>query len=217
MKKLLISFLALALSFGCFAQQFNLGKVSFATDSVWIILGNGVSQIWSDAVQTDTCSNRTEFRGRKRDTLRPLFVPITDCRSNPNQKGDLFSWLAVSEFKNVLCPYPWRVPTKQDFINLDIALGGTGKNRGPERNDPVHIRFIQDNYIPHWGLSFGGYSVSTYPWFSDQGWVAYYWSQSERDCGAGIVYKLGISCCDIHPQGTASKAWGYSLRCVRDN
>jgi len=53
---------------------------------------------------------------------------LIDCRSNPGQKGDLFSWRAVSELKDVLCPYPWRVPTVQDFIDLDIALGGTGES-----------------------------------------------------------------------------------------
>jgi len=40
-KKIIISFFALVLSLNAFTQQFNLGKVSFATDSIWAISGNG--------------------------------------------------------------------------------------------------------------------------------------------------------------------------------
>ena len=138
MKKNLTIILAIALSFGVFAQQNTwpsaLGNVSFATDSTWTISGNDIFQIWSDAVQTDYCSNKTSFRGGLNVKENNEYIDnewvhfYVDCRSNPGQKGDLFSWLAVYELRRELCPYPWRVPTVQDFIDLDIALGGTGRN-----------------------------------------------------------------------------------------
>ncbi|MCL2413320.1 MAG: fibrobacter succinogenes major paralogous domain-containing protein, partial [Bacteroidales bacterium] len=96
-----------------------LGNASFATDSTWRISGNGITQMWSDVVQTDFCSNKTEFSGV--DLTTATFR--VDCRSNPARKGDFFSWQAVYELRNELCPSPWRVPTAEDFRNLDIALG----------------------------------------------------------------------------------------------
>jgi len=227
MKKLLISFFAVALSVGGFAQQFNLGKVSFATDTVWTISGNGITQIWSDAVTTTGC-NKTDFNGGNRNNK----VFNIDCRSNPGQKGDLFSWRAVSELRNELCPYPWRVPTVQDFIDLDIALGGTGNG---QNNFTWTDLGYQDNahaikYVNFWGGIFGGkcYSngVNNY-----KGYWAFYWSQSESTvvltesfvynvCGFALVFaRADNEDGYTNPQeGTNSgKDSGYSLRCVRDN
>jgi len=210
MKKNIISFFAVALSFGCFAQQFNLGKVSFATDSIWVISGNGISQIWSDAVQTDSCSNKTTFNGSIFDRDINDIVFFVDCRSNPNYKGDLFSWLAVSEFKDVLCPYPWRVPTKQDFVNLNIALGGI------EYNDQLST-IIQNKYLTDWGATYGGYSVLRGSlWSQNNG--AFYWSQSE--IGAHNGYYLNFEQEDDMVEELtimSNKGLGLSLRCVRDN
>ena len=55
MKKLLISFFAVALSVGGFAQQFNLGKVSFATDSIWVISGNDKTTDENEKKSKESC------------------------------------------------------------------------------------------------------------------------------------------------------------------
>jgi len=216
MKKLLLSFLALTLSFGVVAQENdtnftvleivtdfaileivtddNFGKISFATDSTWTI----GSQIWSDAVQTSVCNNKTTFLGNS-----------ADCRSNPNHKGDLFSFNAVSEFKYELCPYPWRVPTKQDFIDLDITLGGNGNLRSD-------MEIISSKYLNSavWGGAYGGFCLSG-GWLSNQGTEAVYWSQSEYLSNGGYCLTFGDGG-GISPQGWDYKDMGFSLRCVRD-
>ena len=100
----------------------NLGTIAFATDSTWSIIGNGHVQIWSDAITATNCQ-KTTFDGGMKNNLN------ADCRSNSGFRGDLFSWCVVYRFADQLCPSPWRVPTVQDFINLDIAMGGNGLHR----------------------------------------------------------------------------------------
>ena len=82
-------------------------------------------------MQTDYCSNKTSFNsgdgGASECGNWEKEVFHIDCRSNPDFFGDLFSWQAVYELKYELCPYPWRVPSVQDFRDLDIAMGGNGQ------------------------------------------------------------------------------------------
>ncbi|MDR0437156.1 MAG: hypothetical protein LBH22_02500 [Bacteroidales bacterium] len=211
MKKLLMSFFALTLSFGGFAQQFNLGKVSFATDSVWTISGNGITQIWSDAVQTDSCSHKTSFDG---GTWQTLIFNI-DCRSNPDYKGDLFSWRAVNELKDKFCPHPWRVPTRQDFVNLDIVLGGNGQNRFQQLVNADSGQTPLDNYINRWDGAYGG-NIGVGGSLIAQGLWANYWSQTEDDATSVRILIFSANGY-INPQGAFFKNNGFSLRCVRDN
>ena len=202
MKKIITLTLALTLFFSGFAQQYNLGKVSFATDSVWIISGNGITQIWSDAVQTDSCRNKTLYNTVNYNV---------DCCSNPNQKGDLFSWEAINQFGDKLCPAPWRVPTTQDFIDLDIALGGTGKYQG--QGNSIH----RDKYLNTWGGSYGGYCDHD-GYIVLQGKFATYWSQSQSKSGSTQAYRLYF---DVYgttsPQSDGRKYYGKPLRCIRCN
>jgi len=179
------------------AVTVNLGTVSFATDNIWPISGHGISQIWSDAVQATGCGNKTTFFGTR-----------ADCRSNPDFKGDLFSWHAVSRYKNELCPPPWRVPTRQDFINLDIALGGSG---GRTNDNPTHL----EKYLNIWGGEFGGVASPFNGQLGIQHYQGYYWSQTQL---AGTeVFNLRIHHHGfVDSQNRSLKDPGYSLRCVRD-
>jgi len=169
----------------------DLGKVSFATDKTWTV----GSQTWSDAVQTTNCSNKATYDGE-----------TADCHSNPDYKGDLFSWYAVDSFKNQLCPEGWRVPTKQDFFDLDIALGGTG-----ERNaDTV----LLNKYLNTWGGAYGGVCYFDGS-LNFQGSSASYWSQSEIYSSYG--YSLNFNSDGIvHPQYNHYMSYGFTLRCVQD-
>ena len=180
---------------------FALGKVSFATDSTWTISEKGITQIWSDAVETVNCSdiNKISFNGGW-----PGSGFIVDCRSNPdaNQKGNMFSWQAVYELKDELCPYPWRVPTAQDFIDLDIAMGGNGQSRYRDTVNGYSWETQLGWYTNLWGAT----------WRDQNSWV-YYWSQSEYNAEHGFY--LGISKKGIILQYSGFKFFGFLLRCVR--
>ena len=184
----------------------GLGTVSFATTQTWTV----GSQTWSDAVQATGCDKTTFYGG------------TADCRSNPYGKGDLFSWYAVSSYnyRSKLCPDGWRVPTVQDFIDLDIALGGTG-NRSQNNTT------LRDAYLNTWGGVYGGYCYSdgkmSQMYFNF--YFASYWSQSSSnnvaayylyfdyyDPGNNVNDTGGIS---VNPRSENDKSYGRSLRCVR--
>jgi uncharacterized protein (TIGR02145 family) len=185
----------------------NLGIVSFVTDSTWKISNGIITQIWSDAVQATNC-NKIMFDG---GDFRSLNFKA-DCRSNPNYKGDLFSWCAVMRFAKQLCPDPWRVPTQQDFIDLDRAMGGTGHNQ---------ISFLQlTRYVGtgnnQWGGVYGGYCRLNSMIISEGSW-AHYWSSSEGDnVRSARNLNFGVNGV-VYPRnnGENSKNAGFSLRCVR--
>ena len=181
----------------------DLGEVYFKTDKVWVV-GN---QTWSDVVMANACKKNTFFGGDwKRDKY------CADCCQNPGY-GDMFSWRAVNYYKDQLCPAPWRVPTRQDFIDLDIALGGTGERRRG---------LVYDTYLNPdvWGGAFGG-RITSDGELVMEGKDAFYWSHEERRKGrVGGFYlhfnynRMGFN---IEPQGVINKDNGFMLRCVQCN
>jgi len=179
----------------------QLGRASFATSRTWEISNDSITQIWSDAVQTDNCRNKTSFSGWSLATGYSI-----DCRSNPDQRGALFSWQAVYELREELCPYPWRVPTREDFRDLDIAMGGTGTFR-------TNPTFVNTYYINLWGGTFGGACNTGGQLFGQDTW-AYYWSQSSDSADGGFLLRFS-STGTINPQHWGSKFNGFSLRCVQ--
>jgi len=181
-----------------------LGIASFATESMWIV----GSQTWSDAVQTTFCSNKTTYNGGSTSAGFNI-----DCRSNPDQKGDLFSWRAVNELKDQLCVAPWRVPTAEDFKNLDIAMEGSGENRTGD------LEFINSKYLDPsvWGGVFGGFSAGNGS-LANQGSGAYYWSLSEISATHANILGLGTwGGGTINVQHNNGKQFGFTLRCIKDN
>jgi uncharacterized protein (TIGR02145 family) len=183
----------------------SLGTASFATDTIWTIVSadGTIKQEWSDAVQTDFCSNKTAFSGWNSEAQSYDI----DCRSNPGQKGDLFSWRAVAETEHI-CPVGWRVPDTADFRDLDLALGGNGVYSWDTTMTQVN------KYLNTWGGAFGGLVYSTTGNLGSQGKSAFYWSKSERGLG---TYCLELwSSGFVDTQGSAAgRGNGIVLRCVR--
>ncbi len=189
---------------GCAAGTFNLGTVSFASATTRTIIGKGITQVWSDAVTATGCQ-KTAFNGGTSGAYK------LDCRSNPSYPGDLFSWCLVMKYVSTLCPAPWRVPTRQDFIDLDKAFGGTGENR----NASSYVSFINTNYIGKWGAAYGGFAYAGA--LHNQGFNSRYWPQTEHTVDNGYYLYLTPSG-DIYPQNNGHiyyKASGFALRCVR--
>ena len=174
----------------------SLGTVSFASDRTWRV----GSRTWSDAVQASNC-NKTTYSGGTRNSYN------SDCRSNPDRKGDLFSCCAIVRFGSTLCPAPWRVPSTRDFANLERALGGSG--RGYQSNTPL----VSGGYLNTWGGAYGGGCNSEGP-LNDQGSRAYYWTQSELSSERGHILLFDTRGHTV-PQGWSDKGNGLALRCVR--
>jgi uncharacterized protein (TIGR02145 family) len=174
------------------------------------ISGNGITQIWSDAVSASACKKETFYSGESDGTSFNA-----DCRSSNIYKGDLFSWCAVVRFQHELCPHPWRVPTMQDFINLDIALGGTGEGRRVSENA---VSTELGWYTDVWGGAYGGYCENILGRIAADNRRAYYWSSAETEGNTTTTVRLlrfdedGL----INPQAwTHEHYYGRALRCVR--
>jgi len=175
----------------------SLGIVSFRTERTWVV----GKQEWSDVVMATACRKETFDGGKSRKFN-------ADCRSNGSH-GDLFSWCAVMRFQTQLCPDEWRVPTRHDFIALDIALGGNGRHR---KNDQHLLK-----YVDVWGITYGGFCIES-GWLRTQDFSAHYWSSSSgsRSVAYSLSFLASINPISVNPQDYGSKDFGFSLRCVRD-
>jgi uncharacterized protein (TIGR02145 family) len=156
------------------------------------------TQTWSGPVQIPGC-NKDDFNNSDDDP---------DCRSD-NSSGTryyYYNWPYVNANKATMCPAPWKVPAKDDFIALDICLkgGGDGSNR---TGDAATV----EKYLNNWGGSYGGYALGSSMTYV--GSVGYYWSSSEN---SSIAYRLHFtSSGGIGPQGSATMPNGFQVRCVK--
>jgi uncharacterized protein (TIGR02145 family) len=167
------------------------GTPHFATATTW----TAGTQTWSDAVVVKI---KSDFDGNK-----------VDYRDNPGYKGTLFSWAAVYQYKDYLCPAPWRVPTKDDFIALDIALGGTGVPRGGGAATAATIA----KYISDWGLQYNGWCDFAGIYLT--GSKAFYWTLTDNASYRNEAYILCVSTNEIDPSSSQFKDRGVTLRCVK--
>jgi uncharacterized protein (TIGR02145 family) len=186
-----------------------------ASTSTWVIEGNGISQIWSDHINVSAC-NKIDFNGGyyigdmdfedgAEGNNSNLFCKA-DCRNNPDYYY-LYSWTYLKENASTLCPSPWRVPTKDDFIVLDRILGGTGKG---DKNKMHTIK-----YINTWGGVYGGQGHSTS--IANNGIGAYYWSITEHPYDSTKVTVLSFYADGyVFPLSIKPKHYGYQVRCIKN-
>jgi hypothetical protein len=173
----------------------SLGRVYFVTDETWTV----GTQIWSDEVKADGCikSNSNYDGGNINGT-----VFKADCFTDlAFIGGDFFSWCMVMRFRENLCPYPWRVPTKDEFIALDIALDGSGENRNTASS-------FYNTYRNFWGMLI----------YTTTG-QATYWSQTAVNLSTNQSHTLyfgGGTFTPLHPQGTLNRNSANRLRCIKD-
>jgi len=196
----------------------------FLTDQTWIV---GDFE-WSDVVVSDQCASAdsewsaTEHGG----ALATGFM--THCRKSVEGFGDGFTWCAVMRFRDILCPDGWRVPTAQDLITLDIALGGEGLNVNSGSTPSVDER-LTERYVPDWGASpIGSWNplalMGMGPGeFQNTGVTGFYWTLSEVNDASGRALNLALPNPNnpaamrvINPIATHGKGNPAALRCVRN-
>ena len=180
----------------------SLGTVNFATEQEWVVN----SQVWSDVVTATNC-NKTTYSGGQINNFN------ADCRSNhPDYPGSLFSWCAMVRFGDILCPEPWRIPTNEDFIKLDITLGGTGNEF--RRGDTI----TRDRYLNYWGGVYAGsYDQYFFQILTGQGLGGVYWGFagfSPYSHGGWVLAFNHLGNIDL--SDGIHKTRGVSIRCVRD-
>jgi uncharacterized protein (TIGR02145 family) len=176
----------------------DLGRVTFFSAEQW----DTEELVWSDMVMATRC-RKDGFDGGPEGPYK------VDCRQSEGF-GDLFTWEAVNQHADELCPEGWRLPTKKDFFDLDAALGGGGSGGG----DPREYSKVWSKYLDEWGAQPSGYARTANPDIVFPGAVACYWSQTEMD--ADRAFFLYVYSGRVYPQMNETKDLGMSVRCVTD-
>ena len=122
-----------------------------------------------------------------------------------------------------LCPAPWRVPSRQDFMILDMALnGGTGEQRTGELNgvslEDQLAKFIGSSGTGSAAENHGGtWGGSRFTSYTTNLTIAnsYYWSSEESNINR--VYGLTLLANNIYTQNNSlQQRTGCALRCVKN-
>jgi uncharacterized protein (TIGR02145 family) len=176
-----------------------LGRTWFKSDETWSVGG----ATWSDAVKASGC-RKVEFNGGMTDHT----AFYADCCSNDNY-GDLFSWRAVDDYGDQLCPDDWRVPTREELVSLDTALGGDGKYAA---NNSI----LRDRYLDEWGAEYGGHidRIESSLWKAGQGTEWRYWSQTPSG-GDMALSSWGNDRNEVLAISVNSRRLGMTVRCIK--
>jgi len=231
------------------------GTVNFVTDETWTTTARGRTLVWSDLVHALGCE-KDDFYGANLADMNSGFA--SDCRRGSasgaafgefaqgavvGANRSFFSWCAVVTHAEILCPAPWRVPTREDFAILDIHFDGDGTTQrffAAHGSNPIAAdssyraaRHIVDN----WGVTILGFIGQTGPTNLGHTWptaaaagpnfTSRYWQietmpGNATQAGAFEIV-LGLGTAANRPQGTIrptqgfNKHFGNNLRCVRDN
>jgi uncharacterized protein (TIGR02145 family) len=164
------------------------------SNKVWVI----GEQEWSDAIHIPGC-NKAEFNGGEWD------APEADCRSYADESDTYYyySWPYVAANASAMCPSPWRVPTHQDFIDLDKALGGSGSARYDTHS------WIEENYFMSWAGTYGGFcnSDGSMVWTST---MTAYWTADVFD--SKNMHYFSIMDDFVNPHSYNAKMIGFQVR-----
>jgi hypothetical protein len=111
-----------------------------ASKKTWVIKANGVTQIWSDHVNLPDC-NKADYHG-----YSVYSGEDDDCRKNVTGRYYLYSFYYVFRHAKKLCPSPWRVPTKKDFVVVVNSTDDWGGVNGGTCDDKGNIYDFGSEY-----------------------------------------------------------------------
>jgi uncharacterized protein (TIGR02145 family) len=169
-----------------------------ASTKTWIITSGTITQIWSDRINVPACTNAS----------------FTSDVSQPKCCSDLYkdvlsyyyNWSYVNTYgSTVLCPSPWRVPSRSDFVQLNTALGGVGEQWSGATDA------LLQRYIDLWGATYTGYNPYSYD-FRD---IAYYWTSDVLGNNQAYMPHIAPALHRLSVNYTTSVASGVKVRCVR--
>ncbi len=173
------------------------GTVSYI-NKCWITRNLGASNQASSATDTTEASagwywqfNRKQ--GYKHDGTNR--TPNTTWISSIDESSD---WLPANDPCTILLGTGWRIPTKTEWENADNTGGWDNYN---------------ETYASVLKLHAAGYLGSSAGSLSYRGSEGYYWSSTQNSStyGWSMIFNDGNSL-----MSNLSKAFGFSLRCLRD-
>jgi uncharacterized protein (TIGR02145 family) len=158
------------------------------------------SQIWSDVINIPACDHDAYTNSND--------VPYCRSYTTSGIKWYYYNWPYVNANKNTLCPSPWRVPSREDFIALDRAFGGDGVDR-----TNIDQTWITDNYVTAWGSDYRSSGLVTSGGMHDITFTRF-WSATEISDTVANDPLFGPNGW-VSPTRQDYKLYGMPVRCVR--
>jgi len=128
--------------------------------------------------------------------------------------GRLYTW----EVAKTACPSGWHLPTDAEWTELENALVGADKGSQLAGNADLwsNGELESNSQFGTSGFSAlpGGYR-GTNGSFNDVGSFGYWWSATESSSSKGWRWLLYYNKSGVN-RGNSNKAYGFSVRCVRD-
>lgn len=164
------------------------------------------------------------------NSIFDLLFDTCDETISLNIYGRLYNWYAVNDGRG-LCPLGWRVPSDQDWIVLETALGmsldealtfgnrGGYENLGAMLKDDTGYWRGSGNGTNDFGFSVlpGSYFLSGAYGFNYAGWNGYLWTSTDVNDGTeAILRDFAYSSPGIRREAW-DKDYHYSIRCMKDS
>jgi uncharacterized protein (TIGR02145 family) len=157
----------------------------------------------------------TDYRDNKTYTIAKMpdgkYWFTQNLAYNPKKKGHwkrgnehYYTW----ELAQKVAPKGWRLPSRDDFVTLDKAVGGAGKFQ----------RVGGSNFWRPGGDFKGSYSGLCYTdgSLSIQGSYSHWWSSSPYSSSTDYAYSLLISSSNVYPDYFTYRGIGLTVRLVSD-
>jgi len=198
------------------SQLGNSTGTKAASMKTWQITSydQSVKQLWSDYLEYNG-NNKTDMSNTNYNGYDEINGDL--CRNKEGLTGNLYNWWYVTIHAAKMCPAPWRVPSKEDFVDLDKAFGDNG---GETYHDEVQLQ----RYMDEWGAVYTGNiraDTQSYVYTpTDAVPMSMCWSISPyEDNDNWAYYMLLTSVGGVNPQhfeSSQGKVGGRTVRCVRD-
>ncbi len=163
-----------------------------------------------------------------RHTDQPAYVWQENDESNKEIYGALYNWYAAA--RPELCPPGWRVPTDEDFKQLELYLGMTLEAaegtawRGTDQGGKLKTTGTELWESPNEGATNeSGFSAvpSGRRWtnggFGDLGKGGTFWTRTERSLSSACYRHTASGNAGIGRNPAGDKKFGYAIRCIRSD
>jgi uncharacterized protein (TIGR02145 family) len=119
----------------------------------------------------------------------------------------IYSWVAAQN----VCPVGWHLPSKEDFDQLFLTVGGPDKKKAYNAltaNDTIGFKALLGGY-------FSGTHNDDKPkcYFSGAGQSVGFWTSTAKNKKGAKSFLIGDNWVEFT---TAFKSGGYYVRCIQD-
>lgn len=224
----LISLLALAMSglAACSDDDDIPGKVEPSASGVFTDIRDGRTYRWVRYGNLEWMADNFAYNTGA-STTSGIYLDAEDYEGNPSDTSNVFKYGRLYSLQGALdaCPDGWRLPTDEDWQNLEIILGmSRGEASSLEwRGNTAYSMLTMKGDTCALNLLLGGYftthTVAATPGWRFKGARAFYWTSTRDTTGGGGNYffrELIYNRPQVYRQSTEPTEYKMSVRYVRN-